>query len=84
MIHPTHQLQASVLAFPLFGAQILKRRVVALGYEMGTMNDELSPVDYKYCLELVRLIQKKLELEMRAYFEFTTPTKSDWIVGFTC
>jgi hypothetical protein len=82
MIHPTHQLQAAVLAYPLFGAQILKRRVVALGYEMGNMNEENAPVDYKYCLELVRLLQRKQEQEMRTYFEFTTPGKAEWIVGF--
>jgi hypothetical protein len=80
LIHPTHQLQATVLAYPLFATNILKRRLVSLGYELGNQEDGFQ-VDYKFSLDLVRQLQRKAERDMRAYYEFSVPVKAEWIVG---
>ncbi|KAI8925687.1 hypothetical protein BC831DRAFT_498185 [Entophlyctis helioformis] len=68
LMHPTHQLQATVLAYPLYGVQILKRRVSALGYDLGGANEESMVLDHK--------------LAHRFYFEWTTPPRTKWRVGF--
>lgn len=81
LVHPSHQLQAAVLAYPLYGVQILKRRILALQYEIGGGNDENTFLDHKLTTDLVRQLQKKLEREMRAYYEFIVPYRANWRVG---
>ncbi len=81
LVHPTHQLQAAVLAYPLYGAQILKRRVLSLSYDLGGGNEDNITLDHKITTELVKQLQKKLDKEMKAYFEVIVPFKAKWRVG---
>ncbi|KAL2916170.1 hypothetical protein HK105_204261 [Polyrhizophydium stewartii] len=81
MVHPTHQLQATVLAYPLYGVQILKRRVAALGYDLGNANEDSVLLDHKLAADILRQIHKRLEKEQRFYFEWTSPPRTKWRVG---
>lgn len=83
LAYPTHQLHASVLAFPLYGAQIVKKRIAALGYEIGSSNiEESSHLEYKIVVDVLRQMCHKLEKEHRFYLEWTTFPTVKWIVGF--
>lgn len=82
LVHPTHQLQAAILAYPHYSAQMLKRRILSLGYDMGVSNnDETTLLDHKVTTELIRQLQRKLEKETKTYFEFIVPFKSQWRIG---
>jgi hypothetical protein len=83
LIHPTHQLQSSVLAYPLFGSQLLKRRLQLLAYDLGPGNEDVLTLDNKFAHEIMKQMQKRLEKEMRAYYEFSVPYKTTWTVGLT-
>jgi hypothetical protein len=82
LVHPTHQLQAQVLAYPLYGSQILRKRLVARAYYVAKANDDVSYiVDAKTAIDVFKQIEKRLEKELRTYFEFIVPYKSYWRVG---
>ncbi|KAJ3256253.1 hypothetical protein HK103_005616 [Boothiomyces macroporosus] len=81
LYYPSHQLQASVLAYPLYGSQILKRRISSLGFNLGTTNEDLAVLDFKTVSDLVRQINTRLESEMSVYYEFTVPFKANWRAG---
>ncbi|KAJ3300337.1 hypothetical protein HK104_001755 [Borealophlyctis nickersoniae] len=81
-VHPTHQLQASVLAYPLSGVSILKRRLISLGYNVGPGGEESTTLDAKTAVSIVKEISMRLETEHRFYFEFSAPDKTPWRVGF--
>ncbi|KAJ3345005.1 hypothetical protein HDU91_007491, partial [Kappamyces sp. JEL0680] len=82
LVHPTHQLQAAILAYPMYGAQILKRRILSLSYDIGGANEENVVLDHRLTMDLARQMQKKLEKEMRPYFEVIVPYKTSWRIGF--
>ncbi|KAJ3321197.1 hypothetical protein HDV06_004540 [Boothiomyces sp. JEL0866] len=81
LYHPSHQLQASVLAYPLYGTQILKRRIFSLGYNLGATNEDLAVLDFKTVSDLVKQVNTRLEAEMSVYFEFCVPFKANWRAG---
>ena len=82
LVHPTHQLQANILAYPLYSTHILKRRLLALGYEVGGPNEDLTFVlDNRLALEIMKQIDKRLEKDLRAYYEFIVSFRSRWRVG---
>ncbi|KAH9253017.1 hypothetical protein BASA81_009022 [Batrachochytrium salamandrivorans] len=78
LVHPTHQLQATVLAFPLYGIQILKRRILSLGYYLGNTNEESMVLDHKLIIDILKQIHLRLEKEHRYYFEWTVSPKTKW------
>jgi hypothetical protein len=82
-VYPTHQIQSSILANPMYCSQILKRRFVQLGFDIGWTQDEFSPVtfDQKTAVELLKMMGKRLEKETRIYYEFTIPYKCPWRIG---
>jgi hypothetical protein len=81
LAHPTHQLQASVLAYPLNAAQVLKRRLVALGYDISPSGEDNSPIDAKFSIDILRQIVWRLHGEHRFYFEITFPERAVWRAG---
>lgn len=83
LVHPTHQLQAAILAYPLYSTQILKRRIQALSYDMGTGSEDSSVIDHKTTSELVRQLQHKMEKDLRCYFEIIVPYLANWRIGKT-
>ncbi|XJO77036.1 hypothetical protein BDV3_001679 [Batrachochytrium dendrobatidis] len=83
LVHPTHQLQATILAFPLYGVQILKKRILSLGYSMDPANEDSVILDHKLALDILSQVYKKLETEHRYYFEWTTLPKTKWRIGFS-
>lgn len=81
-IHPTHALQANVLAYPLYSNQILKRKLVSLGYDtLSSPEDPTFSLDNRVAMEIMRQVEKRLEKEVRCYFEFIVPVHSFWRVG---
>ncbi|KAJ3272756.1 hypothetical protein HDV01_005284 [Terramyces sp. JEL0728] len=83
LYHPSHQLQASVLAYPLYGTQILKRRISSLGYNFGGANEDLAVLDFKTVSDIVKQINTRLETEMSVYFEFSVPFRANWRAGLS-
>lgn len=83
LVHPTHQLQASILANPTFGAQLLKKRILELSYDLGGGSEESSFVDHNFATDILRQLLRRLEREVRAYFEFSVTSNSRWRVGCT-
>ncbi|KAI8899147.1 hypothetical protein BC833DRAFT_587015 [Globomyces pollinis-pini] len=81
VLHPTHQLQASVLAFPLYGPQILKRRILQLGYDMSGTSEETSQLDYKFTMDVMKQMCRKVDKDMKCYYEFSVPLKANWRAG---
>ncbi|KAI8914438.1 hypothetical protein EDD86DRAFT_186711 [Gorgonomyces haynaldii] len=84
LIHPSHQLPANILAYPLYSAMILKRRLIQLQYDLGSQNDEQASnfvLDHKLALDILRQIERRLDKDLRAYFEFLVPSKAIWRVG---
>ncbi|RKO94582.1 hypothetical protein BDK51DRAFT_15469, partial [Blyttiomyces helicus] len=82
-IHPSHQLQATVLAHPLYGPSILRRRLVALGYDVGPGGEESNLIDGRLAVDIVKQLNKRLEKEHRFYLEFSTPDNAAWRAGFS-
>ncbi|KAJ3412016.1 hypothetical protein HDV05_001397 [Chytridiales sp. JEL 0842] len=82
LAHPSHQLQSSVLAFPLNANYILKRRLVALGYDISPAAEDNSSIDEKFSIDILKQIIWKLHGEQRFYFELTAPEKAVWRAGF--
>lgn len=81
LLNPTHQFQATVLAYPLFGLQLLKRRLLSLDYDLGTNTDETFNLDNKTAVGIIKQMLKRLESDMRAYYEFSVPYKTTWTIG---
>jgi hypothetical protein len=81
LLNPTHQFQATVLAYPLFGLQMLKRRLLSLDYDLGTNPDETFNLDNKTAVGIIKQMLKRLESDMRAYYEFSVPYKTTWTIG---
>ncbi|KAJ2999525.1 hypothetical protein HDV02_002672 [Globomyces sp. JEL0801] len=81
VLHPTHQLQASVLAFPLYGPQILKRRILQLGYDMSGTSEETSQLDFKFTMDVMKQMCRKVDKDMKCYYEFSVPLKANWRAG---
>jgi hypothetical protein len=79
--YPSHQLQASVLAYPLQAEGILKRRIVSLGFELANGNEDSGPIDCKFTTKVLRQICRKLENEQRFYFEFSFTERTHFRVG---
>jgi SPRY domain len=81
-VHPSHTLQANVLAYPFYSNQILKRRLVLLGYDTLSPSEEsLFVLDNKTAIDILRQVDKRLEKEVHAYFEFAVPYNTTWRVG---
>ena len=83
LVHPSHQLQAAILAYPLYATQILKRRIQALSYDLGAGSEDSSVFDHKTTSELVGQLQHKMEKDMRCYFEIVVPYLANWRAGKT-
>ncbi|KND01565.1 uncharacterized protein SPPG_03365 [Spizellomyces punctatus DAOM BR117] len=82
-VHPSHQLPAAVLAYPLYGVSVLKRRLAALGYDVGVGGEDSSILDTRTALSYIAQINYRLQREHRFYFEFSTPDKTAWRVGLS-
>ncbi|KAI9102807.1 hypothetical protein DFS34DRAFT_576986 [Phlyctochytrium arcticum] len=82
VVHPSHHLAASVLSYPLYAAQLLKRRLVSLGYDVPG-GEEAPGMDSKMAMSIVGQVNGRLAKECRFYFEFSVPDKTSWRVGFT-
>lgn len=80
-VHPTHQLPAAVLAYPLYGVNIIKRRLATLGYDIGVGGEDSGVLDAQFALDVVGQMMERLQKEHRYYFEFSTPDKTVWRVG---
>lgn len=80
-VHPSHQLPAAVLSNPTYGVSILKRRLTALGYNLGPWLDDTSPLDAEHAMTVGAQIGARLAKEHRFYFEFSAPDKTAWRVG---
>ncbi|KAJ3204434.1 hypothetical protein HK099_001163 [Clydaea vesicula] len=95
-VHPTHQLQSSVLASGGMGVTVLKKQAISLGYNVSkesliaagiisTGEDFLGSTqhcDPKLGLHILKQVLARLETELRYYFEFSAPDIVDWRVGF--
>lgn len=89
LVHPTHQLQAAVLAFPHNAGTVLKRRLVALGYDTSTgtstANEDVGggsgAADYLFAKYVLKQLVECLLRQQRFYFEFQVPEKASWRVG---
>ncbi|KAJ3113482.1 hypothetical protein HDU96_003349 [Phlyctochytrium bullatum] len=79
--HPSHQLQATVLAHPLNAPTIIKKRLTALKYDIGSHTEEYGTIDYNFAVDIVRQLNWKMEMEHMFYFEFTYPVHTQWRVG---
>ncbi|KAI9006126.1 hypothetical protein BC832DRAFT_470038 [Gaertneriomyces semiglobifer] len=83
-VHPSHGLTATILAYPAFAASILKRRLTSLGYEVPPgPNDDPNTIEGRTALTIVAQLGYRLQKEHEFYFEFATPHKTAWRVGFT-
>ncbi|KAJ3097483.1 hypothetical protein HDU97_004850 [Phlyctochytrium planicorne] len=83
LAHPSHQLQASVLAYPLHAPTIIKKRLVALKYDIGSHTEDYGAIDYTFAVDIVKQINWRLELEHQFYYEFSYPNHTQWRVGYT-
>ena len=81
LVHPSHQLQAAILAYPLYSTHILKRRIQALGYTLSSNNDDSTFFDHKAASELIKQLQEKTDKDMKCYFEIIVPYKANWRAG---
>ncbi|KAL7754365.1 hypothetical protein RI367_000346 [Sorochytrium milnesiophthora] len=90
-IHPGFQLQAAVLAYPLYSVSILKRRLVQLGYEVGgapAASSSSGAIDTNAIAANLTTAgnritgQNALDITCRFYFEFACHGKPLWRVGF--
>ncbi|KAJ3340438.1 hypothetical protein HDU93_007045 [Gonapodya sp. JEL0774] len=80
-VHPSHELPASVLAFPLYAPIILRRRLSALGYDLRSAPEDGS-FDARSALDILNQVDARLGRSMRFYFELTTGTDTEWMVSF--
>jgi hypothetical protein len=83
LAHPNQKLQTVVMAYPFNAIQTIKKRLVQLGYNLGSSSEDSPNLDLKSVIDYVKQINKRLDTEHRFYFEFTTPHRMAWRVGFT-
>jgi hypothetical protein len=82
-IHQTHSLQSNILSYPLYSNQLLKRKLVSLGYDtLSPPEDPTFTIDNKTAIEIIRQLDKRLEKDTRAYFEFTVSANANWRIGY--
>jgi hypothetical protein len=79
--HPTHQLQASVLAYPLYGTTIVRRRLQTLGYDLATDSEEGGSFSGNTVLHIMKQLDARFQKYHSFYFEFSTPDAVAWRVG---
>lgn len=82
LIHPSHQLQAQTLGFPLYAAQILRKRIQALGYELPAAEESNAAIEYKLTIDLIKQIDRRLDKDLNCYFEVMVPFKASYRIGF--
>ena len=83
LAHSGQKLQTLVMAYPNHAVPLLKKRILALGYSLGTTAEDSMTLDLSTTLDIVKQVNKKLEKDHRFYFEFSAPHKVPWRVGFT-
>ena len=82
LVHPTQNVQSAIMAYPINAISILKKRLASFGYH-SMPNEDPNVLDNIQTAEYIRQINRKLDKEMRAYFEFTVPHRVAWRIGFS-
>ncbi|KAJ3131993.1 hypothetical protein HK100_005821 [Physocladia obscura] len=80
-IHPTHQLQGSVLAFPLYAGTIIKKRLVALGYNIAPFTEDTGVIDGAFAANILKQIYNGLVRQQRFFFEVSFQDFTVFVVG---
>ncbi|KAI8617462.1 hypothetical protein BC830DRAFT_1113354 [Chytriomyces sp. MP71] len=80
--HPTHQLQATMLAYPLYAGTILKKKLVSLGYSIAPLSEEYGQIDANFTKGILKQLYHNLVQEQRFYFEISYPDFSLFRAGF--
>lgn len=83
LVHPSQKIQTAVMAYPANGVIIIKKRLLALGYNLGPTTEDSALLDASRTVDYLKQINKRLEKEHHFYFEFSSPNKVEWRVGFT-
>ncbi|KAJ3197485.1 hypothetical protein HK101_003183 [Irineochytrium annulatum] len=83
LVHPTHQLQANVLAYPLHASSVLKRRLLALRYDIAPLTEDHGVIDQKSAVMIVKQMVLRLRREQEFYYEFSYPNNFPWRIGYT-
>ncbi|KAI9331354.1 hypothetical protein BDR26DRAFT_870379 [Obelidium mucronatum] len=80
-IHPTHALQGSVLAFPLYAGTILKKRLVQLGYSISPLSEDVGQIDANFAKGILKQLVHALVHEQRFYYEVSFPDLTAFRIG---
>ena len=83
LAHPSHQLQNLLLTYPLSASNILKKRLLNLGYKLVVpiIQEEINTFTVDTTTYIMSQIIRRVEREMRFYFEITATENSEWRVG---
>lgn len=83
LAHPSHQLQNLLLTYPLSASNILKKRLLNLGYKLviPIIHEEISTFTVDTSLYIMSQVIRKVEREMRFYFEVNASDNAEWRIG---
>jgi len=83
LAHPSHQLQNLLLMYPLSASNILKKRLLNLGYKLviPIIHEEINTFTVDTTLYILSQIIRKVEREMKFYFEVNATDNSIWRIG---
>ena len=83
LAHPSHQLQNLLLMYPLSASSILKKRLLALGYKLviPIIHEEINTFTVDTSIYIMSQIIRKVEREMKFYFEVNATENSIWRIG---
>ncbi|RKP19854.1 26S proteasome subunit P45 [Rozella allomycis CSF55] len=79
LCYPTHQLYAMMLAFPLTCGDILKKRLTELGFSVNVSGNLF---DKRMAVDIVKTLTRRIDRDMRFYYEITFNDQSNWRVGY--
>ncbi|KAJ3220373.1 hypothetical protein HDU67_000040 [Dinochytrium kinnereticum] len=85
LAHPSHQLQASVLAYPLHAPTIIKKRLVALKYDITPHTEEYGNIDHEFAMDILSWFLIKgytLSSHLRSEDFSRYPGFNEWSFGF--
>ncbi|KAJ3246138.1 hypothetical protein HDU78_007785 [Chytriomyces hyalinus] len=80
--HPSHQLQSTMLAYPLYAGTILKKKLVSLGYSIAPASEDYGQIDAAFTKSILKQIYHGLVQEQRFYLEISYPDSGVFRAGF--
>ncbi|ORX84101.1 hypothetical protein BCR32DRAFT_266582 [Anaeromyces robustus] len=84
LAHPSHQLQNLLITYPLSASNILKKRLLALGYKLviPIIHEEINTFTVDTSIYIMSQIIRKVEKEMKFYFEVNFSSNTNWRIGY--